>query len=105
MQIPVVVESIGSGRFRAQSVPPFTAVAEGTTSEEAILNVRAEISKQIEAGKRVVMVEIPATEENPWLAIAGSLKDNPLFDEWQAAIEEYRRQCDIEAGIEPRERS
>jgi hypothetical protein len=32
--------------------------------------------------------------------MAGSLKDCPMFDEWREAVEEYRRQCDIEAGIE-----
>jgi hypothetical protein len=41
----------------------------------------------------------PGSEEKPWLAMAGWLKDDPLFDEWQPAIREYRRQCDIEEGI------
>lgn len=103
MQIPVAVEPTGLGGFRAQSVPPFTAVAEGSTREEAVSKVRAELNKQLEQGKEVVMVEVGADVNNPWLRIAGSLKDNPLFDEWQAAMEEYRRQCDIEAGIDPSE--
>ncbi|MCI0358065.1 MAG: hypothetical protein L0211_06260 [Planctomycetaceae bacterium] len=41
-----------------------------------------------------------ANEANPWLAMAGSLKDSPLFDEWKAAVEEYRRQCDVRDGVE-----
>lgn len=100
MQIPVVIEPIGDGQFRAHSFPPFTAVAEGRTSEEAVSKVRAELGKEMESGKRYVMVEVGANEDNPWLAMAGSLKDNPLFDEWQAAIQEFRRQRDIEDGIE-----
>jgi hypothetical protein len=32
--------------------------------------------------------------------MAGSLKDNPLFDEWQAAIREFRDQVNLEEGIE-----
>jgi hypothetical protein len=104
MQVPVVIETIGEGQFRAKSFPPFTAVAEGKTTEEAISKVRAELNKEVEAGKSVVMVEIGTQKENPWLAIAGSLQDNPLVDEWKAAMEEYRHQCDVEAGIDLNER-
>lgn len=100
MQIPVVVEALGSGQFRAQGLPPFTAVAEGTTSEEALAKLREQLNKEVEAGKLVVMREAPAKETNPFLATAGSLKDNPLLDEWKAAMEEYRLQCDVEAGID-----
>jgi hypothetical protein len=35
--------------------------------------------------------------------MAGWLKDDPLFDEWQAAMKENRRQRNIEDGIETRE--
>jgi len=104
MQIPVVVEPIGANQFRAQSVPPFTAVAEAGTSDEAISKVRAELKKEIEGGKRIVMVEVGAKEENPWLAMAGWLKDDPMFDEWQAAIQEHRTERNIEDGIETNER-
>jgi len=105
MQIPVAVEPTVSGQFRARSFPPFTAVAEGKTSDEAVSKVRQELHKEVEAGKRLVMVDIPADEENPWLAMAGWLKDDPLFDEWRAEVEAYRRQCNIEAGIDLDERS
>lgn len=46
------------------------------------------------------MIEIGPNAENPWLRMAGTLKDDPMVDEWRAAVEEYRRQCDIEADIE-----
>jgi hypothetical protein len=35
-------------------------------------------------------------KSNPWLAMAGMFKDDPLFDEWQAAIAEYRREQEKE---------
>ena len=100
MQIPVAIEPIGDGQFRAHSFPPFTAVAEGRTSDEAVSKVRAELDKELAAGKQIVMVEVPAKEPNPIMAMAGWLKDDPLYDEWQEEIRKYRRQCDIEAGIE-----
>jgi hypothetical protein len=31
---------------------------------------------------------------NPWLSGAGMFRDDPLFDEWQRAIAEYRREVD-----------
>jgi hypothetical protein len=34
--------------------------------------------------------------DNPWLAIAGNLVDDPFFDEYIAAIEEYREELDQE---------
>ena len=105
MQIPVAVEPTVSGQFRAHSFPPFTAVAEGKTSDEAVLKLRQELSKEIETGKRLVMLDVPADEENPWPAMSGWLKDDPLFDDWRAEVEAYRHQCDIEAGIDLPERS
>jgi len=100
MQIPALVEPAGPGRFKASSVRPFTSVAEGGTREEVIARIRVELAEEVEADKNIVMVEVQTKEENPWLRIAGSLKDCPMFDEWREAVEEYRRQCDIEAGID-----
>lgn len=31
---------------------------------------------------------------NPWKRMQGMLADEPMFDEWVQAIEEYRRQQD-----------
>ncbi len=33
---------------------------------------------------------------NPWKRMKGMLADEPLFDEWKQAIEDYRRQKDEE---------
>lgn len=32
--------------------------------------------------------------DNPWLAIAGNLVDDPFFEEYIAAIEKYRKELD-----------
>lgn len=40
-------------------------------------------------------------DSDPWLQWAGTLDLNdPAVQEWQRNVEEYRRQCDREAGIE-----
>jgi len=105
MQIPVIIEPTSSGQFRAQGLPPFTAVAEGPTSDAALAKLRENLAKEFQGGKRLVMLEVPGVEVNPWIAMTGWLKDDPYFDEWQAAIEENRRQSDLEAGIDLSERS
>jgi hypothetical protein len=38
-------------------------------------------------------VELPQ-RANPWLDGAGMFRDDPLFDDWQRAIAEYRREAD-----------
>ena len=47
-------------------------------------------------GAVVMPLDIVTTEEDPWLAMAGMFRNNPLFDQWQAAIEENRRKLDEE---------
>jgi hypothetical protein len=39
----------------------------------------------------------PEPVENPWLAIAGSLSDDPFFDDYIAEIERYRQEVDSQA--------
>lgn len=40
-----------------------------------------------------------AAQKNPWIRAKGIFKDDPLFDEWQQAIEDYRRQIDEDPNI------
>ena len=35
---------------------------------------------------------------NPWLEGAGMFRDDPLFDDWQHAIAEYRREAERGTG-------
>jgi hypothetical protein len=96
MKIPVLVEPIADDGFRATCGPPFGVSAEGTTRDEALARLREEIDRRMAEGAYVVPLEITTTEEKPWIWGIGMFRDNPLFDEWQAAIEEYRRKVDEE---------
>lgn len=93
MQIPVVIEPIGDNLFRAQGPEPFGFAAEGSTSDEALQNLRSQIEHCAATGKQVVMMEVPQGTVGPRADILGIFKDNPLFDEWQKIIEQ-RRQSD-----------
>ena|SRR5438874_1025568 len=98
MEIPVLVEPVPGNGFRARGGEPFALTAEGPTREEAVSRLEGLFRERMAAGARLVSIEIPATS-NPWLAFAGVLKDEPLFDEWQEAIAERRRALDEELDL------
>jgi predicted RNase H-like HicB family nuclease len=94
MKIPVLIEPIADDGFRATGGPPFEVTAQGTTREEALARLREAIDHRMVEGSVLVPLEIDTTEENPWDAVAGMFRDDPLFDEWQDAIAAYRRKVD-----------
>jgi len=65
--------------------------AQGTTREEALARPREAIDHRMVDGSVGIPIEIETTEENPWDKVVGMFRDEPLFDEWQEAIAEYRR--------------
>ncbi len=97
MNIPVLIEPIANNGFRAPGGLPFDITVEGATRDEALGRLRAEIDKRMACGAIVVPLEITPTEDHPWVQGAGMFRDNPLFDAWQEAISEYRRQVDQDA--------
>jgi len=94
MQIPVVVETLGQTHFRAEAPPPFSLAAEGASSDEAVRNLRARIEQEFGNGRRIVMLDLPIDNENPWTRFAGHLKDETFLSDFQSALAEYRRQRD-----------
>ena len=97
MNIPVLIEPIANNGCRATGGLPFEITVEGATRDEALGRLRAEIDKRMARGAIVVPLEITPTEDHPWIQGAGIFRDNPLFDKWQEAISEYRRQVDQDA--------
>jgi len=91
MQIPILVESVGESQFRAAAPPPFNCSAEGKSSAEAISNLRAQMQEALTGARRVVLIDLPIPDENPWIQFAGHLKDDSYFDDWNAALAEYRQ--------------
>ncbi|MGH9940638.1 MAG: type II toxin-antitoxin system HicB family antitoxin [Blastocatellia bacterium] len=81
-------------------------VAEGDTEEEAIAKAKEALTQWLSRGK-IVAVEIDTGEatqtDNPWLKICGSAKDDPTWDDFQANIQEYRRELDAEEAAREKE--
>ena len=97
MNIPVLIEPIESNGFRATGGLPFQITAEGATRDEALGRLRAEIDRRMASGAILVPLEIASSAANPRIEGAGMFRDDAQYDEWQAAILEYRRQVDREA--------
>lgn len=76
-------------------------VAEAETEEEAVAKAEEALKQWFSQGK-IVTVEIdgaPAQVKNPWLEMYGCFEDDPTWDEFQANIQEYRRELDAEEAL------
>jgi len=95
MQIPVLIETVDNIGYRATIGQPLVMSAEGTTREEALDHLREAVKDRLKAGAEIASLELP-NSEHPLARFAGMLKDEPLFEAWQQAIADYRKQRDEE---------
>ena len=90
MEIPVLVEPVPGRGFRASATSPFAISVEGPNRQTALAGLRLEIAHRMKDAE-LLFLSVPA---NPWATMAGWLRDDPAFDEWQAAIAEHRQEED-----------
>lgn len=98
MKIPVLIEPLPGEGFRASGAA-WEMSAEGQTSEEALDRLRQEVQQRLSHGSQVTYLDTEqlapnSKSEHPLARFAGCMKDDPLYDEWQAAVAEYRANCD-----------
>jgi hypothetical protein len=95
MDIPVIVEPVAGNGYRAVGTAGLSVglIAEGTTREEAMEKLRALVKARAEAGAELRPLQGPA-ERHPFAEQAGWLRDDPMYDAWRQAMEDYRRQLD-----------
>ncbi len=91
MSISILVEPAANG-FRASTGGPLDLVAEAATAADAVAALRAKIADRLRGG--VVLVEQPVAPQPPVAVLP--LAENPLFDSWLEAVEEYRTRRDAE---------
>ena len=98
MKIPVLIEPLPDRRYRASGAA-WERSAEGETSEEALERLRLEVQQRLSNGSEVTFLDteqlVPSqSSEHPLARFAGCMKDDPLYDEWQSAVSEYRASRD-----------
>jgi hypothetical protein len=67
--------------------------AEGATASEAVGRLAEQIQSRVRAGAKLAEVSV-ASDAAPWKQDAGCLRDDPLYQPWREAMEEYRRALD-----------
>jgi hypothetical protein len=96
MQIQVLINPLADNRFQACGGSPFPLIAEGETPYEAVRNLRQLIQDRLRAGATVCRIDVPAHESRTAQWVGSWKPDDPLYEEWREAVEEYRRQVDEE---------
>lgn len=85
-----------SGAFVARCGDFPGKVGIGLTEAEAVADLRVVVLTPVPPLPTVP----PPTTGNPWEAVIGTWKDNPLIDEWRKGVEEYRAARDREEELE-----
>ena len=92
MQIPILVEPIEGGRYRARAGEPFVCCAEGDTKVEAFQALERQLKERLRDGL-LLTVELPLSR--PELLYSGIYDPNDqISKDLREAIAEYRRQVD-----------
>src|SRR5947209_15962203 len=96
MEIPVLVEPLGPGKFRATM---FNLSAEGSTADEAKQRVRDALDGLLASGATVttVRVPIPAWEPEFPVPMTGNPEQDAITREWMHIMAENRRLADMDA--------
>ena len=63
---------------------------EGATRDEAIARLKSLIADRLAVGAELISLDV-ATVGHPLAPVPGWSEGDPLLDEWQEAIETYRR--------------
>ena len=92
MKVPILVEKRGDGRFRVLGLGrgPLGWEAEGDSPGEAKQTLRLRIEEALRSEISYETLEVSAPSNPSVEEFFGDLKADPLFEEWQEAIEEYR---------------
>lgn len=93
MEIPVLVEPLAEGGFRARSADPLGLTAQGDTPDAALRHLRELIETRTTSGAFLTTIDVAVPKYGPHPG-AGIYRDEPLFDRWRAEIEAYRQQVE-----------
>jgi hypothetical protein len=121
MQIPVLIEPVAGNGYSAKALG---LCAHADTKEEALHKLKQAVESRPQPEGEVVWLEAKGAEvqvlellqgrivalehevadlkerqAKPWRQAKGMYANDPLFDEWQAAIAEYRKERDNDPDL------
>ncbi|HEX3146626.1 MAG TPA: hypothetical protein VHR66_00900 [Gemmataceae bacterium] len=91
MSIPILIEP-ALGGFRAAAGGPLDLSAEATSVAEAVAALRSKIASRLSGG--AILIEQSIATMSPPIPVV-PLAENPLFDNWLAAIDDYRNEQEL----------
>jgi predicted RNase H-like HicB family nuclease len=90
----VLVENGKQGRYTATVLGWPDCTAHGVTRQEALTRVRQVLAARLTQAEIIPLEIEQSPPKHPWLKFAGMFRDDPLFGEVLAEIENYRRELD-----------
>ena len=90
-KISILLEPGAENSFAATVMGLPECQAQGKTREEAIANVQQMLASRL-ANAELMSFELPIVQRP--LPMAGIFKDDPQWDDFQAAIADHRRELD-----------
>ena len=88
----ILVEPTATG-FRAETGGPLNLSATGLSSNDAVAALQSIIATRLRSGTMIVKLPMPSSlSPIPVIPLA----ENPLVDQWLAAVKDYRNQCEAE---------
>ena len=95
VEVPVIIEPVTGNGYRVTGAGGLSVglTAEGATAAEAIDRLAEQVRMRVNAGAKLAELSVAAGAA-PWKQDAGYLHDDPLYEPWREAMEEYRRQLD-----------
>jgi len=98
MNVTVLMQSTLEKGYTATALGWPDLVVEGRTKDEALENVRAELTRRLAKSEIVNLQFEPVNGSHPWMKYAGMWKDDPTFDDFLQKIKDYREELDKEWG-------
>src|SRR4051812_14961063 len=96
MQIPILIERLPSGGFRARAGEPFALSAEGATSDAAAKELERRIAGQLASGVQLGALTLPNGSSATPFPADDRYKTDPSYQEMQEILAEFRRAEDEE---------
>jgi hypothetical protein len=95
MEVPVIIEPVMGKGYRVTGAGGLSVglTAEGATVAEATDRLAQQVRTRVRAGAKLTELSVAAGAA-PWSQDAGYLRDEPLFEPWREAMDEYRRKMD-----------
>ncbi len=95
MRVLVLVETVPGNGYRAKGGEPLALSADAPTRDEAIARLRDLIADRLSLGAELISLDVEGRKNAP---VPQPIWDetDPLLDEWQGAMRDYRREVEAD---------